>query len=192
MKQIGVRTHANEWSAPGKMVPGMPEFITDIYSTEPDILENVNSAMWEHIGWILPGDAANGGGTIYKEREGKNSVAAYVKRSTPPQPAIPQTVLRAEFDEMKMVIGALSERVERLERITGADQISKPEIKAKTDYIMFTPTDYGIEKPMTYAIEKPMTFYDHAFIAAYCRSQFMTVERAHEAAKILTAARHPS
>lgn len=157
-------------SGPGSDYVGDAIFIADPNDTPP------NLHLWQHVGWVLPGDATNGGGRIYPGKEGKNSVATYVKRETP---VTPQTI--PAIDEIKAVILSLSERVERLER----------HMNSSREMI-------GMPQGAAHAFDR-MTFYDHAFIAAYMMERQnpaagpdkIVIANAHAIARMLTTARHP-
>lgn len=185
MKQIGImRTVGDEWhtATHGVEIPNTKP----IFIIEPDD-RPINPLQWDPIGWIYPGDGSANrlGGKIYTEKQGSNSVAAYVKRETPPQPEPFAT--RGEIDEMREVIAGLSEHIRRLEQ--------RADNTAKIYEALAERIGRLEERHIREVIPKPdaMTFYDYAFIAAYTMQGYdKSISDAHALATHLTAARRPA
>lgn len=176
MKQIGImRMAGDEWHIATHNVE-IPN-TNPIFTVEPDSMPP-NPLQWHHIGWIYPGDGAGGGGKIYQEKQGSNSVAAYVKRETPPQPELLQ--------EMREVIAGMSGRIGLLEDLARKHS-------SVIDLVR------GHRLPPT---SDAMTFYDYAFIAACMavgtdestskQESDTLMKAAHKIAALITAARHPA
>lgn len=193
MKQIGYKV-GDAWRVypdgdDGKSDP------TAVYMTETGDLP-ANPHIWELVGWMLPADAQNGGGEIYRVRQGVNSVAAWVKRAVPPHDT------RNPIDEIKRVIAGMSERIDRLEQDIPRMTVTRDTETEHSGKIQFVSGAKAWDGYFEQRDQPTMTFYDFAFIAAciavttdektaMLKSEAL-MKAAHSIAAMITAARRPS
>lgn len=152
MKTIGYIDHALVGPTWVVKVQPVHDRYTALYVTESNTVENVNAEHFEHIGWILPADAAaQGGGLIYetKQHAGQNSVAAYVGVKRPAEPTLAERIARLE-QRVGQHDAVIDPRLTDLEQAVAALARERHNVK---ELDRLPPAD-------------SMTFWDHAFIHA--------------------------